>query len=53
MTNMRFSEILVDWFAENKRSLPWRNTKDPYKIWLSEVLLQQTRVSQGDRKSVV
>jgi A/G-specific adenine glycosylase len=47
MSNGRFSEILLNWFAENKRSLPWRNTQDPYKIWLSEVLLQQTRVSQG------
>jgi A/G-specific adenine glycosylase len=43
----RFSELLLDWFQENKRTLPWRNTKDPYKIWLSEVMLQQTRVSQG------
>jgi A/G-specific adenine glycosylase len=43
----RFSELLLDWFQQNKRALPWRNTKDPYKIWLSEVMLQQTRVSQG------
>lgn len=43
----RFSELLLEWFQQNKRALPWRNTKDPYKIWLSEVMLQQTRVSQG------
>lgn len=35
------------WFAENGRQLPWRETKDPYKIWLSEVILQQTRIEQG------
>lgn len=47
MVEIRFAEKLLDWFAENKRDLPWRNTKDPYKIWLSEILLQQTRVAQG------
>ena len=35
---------LLDWYGENKRELPWRKTKDPYKIWLSEVMLQQTQV---------
>lgn len=45
MTNI--SKILVDWYLENKRDLPWRNTLDPFKIWLSEVILQQTRVAQG------
>ena len=35
------------WYEANKRDLPWRNIKDPYKIWLSEVILQQTRVNQG------
>jgi A/G-specific adenine glycosylase len=35
------------WFAENHRELPWRETKDPYKIWISEIILQQTRVNQG------
>ncbi|WP_350286467.1 A/G-specific adenine glycosylase [uncultured Croceitalea sp.] len=44
---MVFSEIILNWYAENKRGLPWRNTKDPYRIWLSEVMLQQTRVAQG------
>lgn len=38
---------LQQWYANNKRELPWRDTKDPYKIWLSEIILQQTRVNQG------
>jgi len=42
-----FAKKLVAWYLENKRSLPWRQTKDPYKIWLSEIILQQTRVAQG------
>lgn len=41
------SEILVHWYHENKRDLPWRHTKDPYHIWISEVILQQTRIAQG------
>lgn len=44
---MSFSRKILDWYKENKRSLPWRQTTDPYKIWLSEILLQQTRVAQG------
>lgn len=44
---MTFSNLLIDWYLQNKRSLPWRNTKDPYHIWLSEIILQQTRVAQG------
>lgn len=44
---MNFSEKIITWYLKNKRDLPWRNTKDPYKIWLSEVILQQTRVDQG------
>ncbi len=47
MRPMFFSEIILLWYSENKRSLPWRNTTDPYKIWLSEIILQQTRVAQG------
>jgi A/G-specific adenine glycosylase len=39
--------LLINWFIKNKRDLPWRNTSDPYKIWLSEIILQQTRVEQG------
>lgn len=42
-----FSELLLEWYAGNKRELPWRQTTDPYKIWLSEIILQQTRVEQG------
>ena len=42
-----FSEEIILWYAHNKRDLPWRNTKNPYLIWLSEIILQQTRVEQG------
>ena len=42
-----FSQTLLNWFQENGRELPWRNTRDPYAIWLSEIILQQTRVQQG------
>jgi A/G-specific adenine glycosylase len=41
------SKKLIKWFEQNKRDLPWRNTVDPYKVWLSEIILQQTRVVQG------
>lgn len=44
---MSFAQKLLSWYAENGRDLPWRNTKDPYIIWLSEIILQQTRVEQG------
>ena len=44
---MRFSDILIDWYSKYKRELPWRNTTSPYHVWLSEIILQQTRVSQG------
>ena len=44
---MSFSRKILDWYEENKRPLPWRQTTNPYKIWLSEILLQQTRVAQG------
>ena len=47
METKAFSEILIHWYHTKKRDLPWRKTKDPYKIWLSEVILQQTRVAQG------
>lgn len=43
----RIAEILLDWYAREGRDLPWRRTRDPYRIWLSEVILQQTRVVQG------
>lgn len=44
---MNFSKTLIDWYLQNKRNLPWRQTNDPYQIWLSEIILQQTRVVQG------
>jgi A/G-specific adenine glycosylase len=44
---MTFSKKILHWYSENKRSLPWRITTDPYNIWLSEIMLQQTRVAQG------
>lgn len=47
MKDSLFGESLVAWYYENGRRLPWRETSDPYKIWISEVILQQTRVSQG------
>ncbi|RYU97617.1 A/G-specific adenine glycosylase [Emticicia agri] len=47
MERQTFSEVLQNWYERNKRELPWRNTRDPYKIWLSEIILQQTRVVQG------
>ena len=42
-----FSQALIEWHQVNPRFMPWKNTKDPYKIWLSEIILQQTQVSQG------
>ncbi len=44
---MVISDLLVDWYNREKRELPWRETKNPYKIWVSEIILQQTRVNQG------
>ncbi|WKL47223.1 A/G-specific adenine glycosylase [Flavobacterium pectinovorum] len=44
---MDFSNILIKWYLQNKRDLPWRKTTNPYLIWLSEIMLQQTRVAQG------
>ena len=46
-SNLFFSKDLIFWYLENRRNLPWRATKDPYSIWLSEIILQQTRVDQG------
>ncbi len=42
-----FNSLILIWFDKNKRNLPWRDQSDPYKIWLSEIILQQTRVAQG------
>jgi A/G-specific adenine glycosylase len=44
---MDFTSAIISWYLINKRELPWRDTSDPYKIWVSEVILQQTRVEQG------
>lgn len=42
-----FNHSLLDWYQANERPLPWKESRDPYKIWLSEIILQQTRVAQG------
>ena len=45
--SLEFSKSLLIWYQVYKRDLPWRHTQDAYKIWLSEIILQQTRVNQG------
>lgn len=45
---MDFSETLLEWYEAHGRTLPWRGTKDPYRVWLSEVMLQQTQVAQAE-----
>ena len=47
MTYSDFTTALLKWYDENGRDLPWRKTTDPYAIWLSEIILQQTRIQQG------
>lgn len=47
LCTMSFTTTLLQWFRENGRELPWRETRDAYAIWLSEVILQQTRIEQG------
>ncbi|MBN1339660.1 MAG: A/G-specific adenine glycosylase [Bacteroidales bacterium] len=44
---MGIQSNIIQWYNQNRRSLPWRETRDPYKIWISEVILQQTRIAQG------
>lgn len=44
---MNFKGVIITWYGQNKRDLPWRATQNPYYIWLSEIMLQQTRVEQG------
>ncbi|MEY3040176.1 MAG: adenine glycosylase, partial [Bacteroidota bacterium] len=44
---MDFSKQLLNWYRVHQRELPWRQNKDPYRVWLSEVMLQQTRVAQA------
>src|SRR5665647_1184115 len=43
----KFHKILTVWYQQNKRDLPWRTKNDPYWVWVSEIILQQTRVNQG------
>ena len=45
--NKIFDITLYQWFEENRRDFPWRNTQDPYIIWISEIILQQTQIKQG------
>ncbi|MEI7675786.1 MAG: A/G-specific adenine glycosylase [Bacteroidales bacterium] len=47
MSEHRISKLIIKWYNESKRELPWRNISDPYRIWISEIILQQTRVEQG------
>ena len=47
MKDNHFTQAILRWYSENGRDLPWRRTKDPYAIWLSEIILQQTRIAQG------
>lgn len=47
MVDTSFADTLLKWYSQNKRELPWRDTHNPYYIWLSEVILQQTRIAQG------
>ena len=47
LTNSEFTQNLLAWYKEHKREMPWRSEKDPYKIWVSEIMLQQTRVDQA------
>jgi A/G-specific adenine glycosylase len=47
LKNTNFAEQIISWYQNHQRNLPWRTTTDPYPIWLSEIILQQTRVAQG------
>ena len=47
--SVTFSNKLINWYNHNKRDLPWRKTKNPYKIWVSEIILQQTRIEFGTK----
>ena len=46
---MSFENQIVKWYINNKRELPWRENIDPYRVWISEIILQQTRVVQGEK----
>ena len=47
MKDKRFTDTMLRWYAENRRDLPWRRTRDPYAVWLCEIIMQQTRIAQG------
>ena len=47
MSVNNFTEKLINWYNINKRDLPWRSSHDPYIIWVSEIILQQTQIKQG------
>ena len=47
ISDINLSDKLIKWFLSNKRDLPWRKTKDPYLVWVSEIILQQTRIETG------
>ena len=47
MPDPQFTNAILQWYAVNGRDLPWRRSRDPYAIWLSEIILQQTRIAQG------
>lgn len=47
VSDLEISRLLRGWYAVNRRALPWRETRDPYLVWISEIILQQTRVAQG------
>ncbi|MDP4227533.1 MAG: A/G-specific adenine glycosylase, partial [Bacteroidota bacterium] len=47
MESVFFQTVLLHWYSHNKRDLPWRHTLNPYYIWVSEIILQQTRIAQG------
>ena len=44
---MSFISLILEWYYKNKRAFPWRENKSVYRVWLSEIILQQTRVNQG------
>ena len=48
-SDIDLSKKLIIWYSTNKRDLPWRKTKDPYFVWVSEIILQQTRIETGIR----
>jgi len=47
LRQINFTDKLINWYNQNKRDLPWRKTSDPYVVWVSEIILQQTKIEQG------